>query len=116
VDDGLTEDGVLGPRRALLRGDLALEVRQRLRPEAPLSVVMSLACIRPKLKPEPINLGKKEAGVTFAVAVMWASTSRTVQSLHRDGVAHCCSLIGARSAASAARSARTTGQMSMPGT
>ena len=41
--------------------------------------------------------------MTFAVAVMWASTSRTVQSLHRDGVAHCCSLIGARSAASAAR-------------
>ena len=56
--------------------------------DVPLSAAMSLPCSFPKLNPDPANLTKKAAGLIFAVAVMWASTSRTVQSEHNDDVDH----------------------------
>src|SRR5437016_4237031 len=72
--------------------------------DAPLWVTMSLLCMRLMLNPEEIILTKNWGGLILAVAVMWASTSRTDQSLHSDGLAHCSSLSPARSAARASRS------------
>ncbi len=71
---------------------------------------MSFAVIAWKRKPEAAKPAKNLAGVIPAVAVMWPSTSRTDRPAHRDGVAHCSSVSGARSSASAARSAWIIGQ------
>jgi len=84
-------------------------------PEPPRSAAMSLDCIRLRLKPEPTSLGKNEAGVILAAAVIWATTSCTVHWLHNDGVPHWSSPSEVRSSASAVRSLWTTGQTSTPG-
>src|ERR1700748_3447267 len=66
-----------------------------------------------KLNPEPIILPMNTGGVSLAAEVMWASTSRTVQSLHSEGLAHSSVPRFRRSSARALRSAWTVGQMSI---
>ena len=66
-----------------------------------------------KLNPEPISWPKNAGGVSLAAEVMWASTSRTVQSPHSEGRAQSPVSSPLRSAARALRSACTTGQISM---
>ena len=71
---------------------------------APRWAAMSLACMRPKLNPEPISLGKKLPPVIFAVAVMWATTSWTVHLVQSDVADHCSSESDCKSVRSAFRS------------
>jgi hypothetical protein len=80
--------------------------------ELPLSVAMSFDCMLLRLNPDVIILPKNCGGLIFAVAVMWASTSRTVQSVHSDAVAHCSSVSASRSAANALRSEWIVGHTS----
>src|SRR5438067_2342664 len=47
---------------------------------------MSFADIFFRLKPAPTNFTRNDPPLVLAVAIMWASTSRTVQSAHNDGV------------------------------
>ena len=72
--------------------------------EVPRSRAMSLVCMREKLKPLPMILAKNAGGVIMALAVMWATTSRTDQPPHSDGLSHCSGVRVERSSASAARS------------
>jgi hypothetical protein len=74
---------------------------------------MSLLCMPVKLNPDASSLPKNAGGVVLAVAVMWATTSRTVHSPHSEGAAHCWSLSAARSEARALRSLWTVGQISI---
>src|SRR5580700_10071297 len=81
--------------------------------EPPRSVAMSFACNRVRLNPDTASRGKNVAGVILAVAVMWATTSRTVQSWLSVFVDHWSSPSPPRSAARARRSEWTVGQMSV---
>src|ERR1700750_969115 len=81
--------------------------------EAPRFAATPFSWTLSKLNPEPISLATNPAGGSLAVEVMWASTSRTAQSLHSEGAAQSSALRSCRSAASARRSVCTTGQMSM---
>src|SRR5215469_11894971 len=81
--------------------------------EAPRFAATPFSWTLSKLNPEPISLATNPAGGILAVEVMWASTSRTVHSLHSEGAAQSSALRSCRSAARARRSVCTTGQMSM---
>ena len=105
VHDDLADHRLDRPRRMGGGGELLPEPRQRVRPEPPRSAATSFPCRALKRNPDPANLPKNVGGVIFAVAVMCASTSRTVQSAHRDLVDHCASDSGSMSASSAWRSA-----------
>ena len=80
---------------------------------APRCAAMPFSWTLSKLNPEPIILPKNAGGVSFAAEVMWASTSRTVQSPHSEGLAQSSSLRPRRSPARALRSVCTVGQISM---
>ena len=81
--------------------------------EAPRSAATPFSWTLSKLNPEPIIRPKNAGGVSLAAEVMWASTSRTVQPLHSEGVAQSSLLRPRRSAARAVRSACTVGQISV---
>src|ERR1700730_1352893 len=81
--------------------------------ESPLCTAISLVCNLVRLNPDASSLGKNAGGVIFAVAVMWATTSRTVHSLHNEGMDQRFSSSVLRSTANALRSAWTTCQMSI---
>src|SRR3954454_17991453 len=96
---------VVDPTTALNRLSVSAAV-------VPRSTAMSFCCIFDRLKPDPISLGKKDAALTLAVAVMWASTSLTVHPSHRDGSSHAAASMVDRSVASAPRSNRIAGHTS----
>jgi hypothetical protein len=101
--------GSTGPGGCVLAG---ITARNRASPSAgvpAVSLARFCAFIAWKRKPEAAKAAMNLAGVILAVAVRWPSTSRTVQSGHREGVAHCSSLRPARSSASAVRSAWISG-------
>src|SRR5260370_17354580 len=56
--------------------------------EPPFSAAMSLPCNLVRLNPDPASLTKKAGGLIFAVAVICASTPRTVHSAHHARVDH----------------------------
>ena len=66
---------------------------------------MPFDCTLAKLNPDMTKLPMNCGGVILAVAVICASTSRTVQPVHSDGAAHWGSVSACRSAANAFRSA-----------
>src|SRR5690242_16769435 len=82
-------------------------------PEAPRFAATPFSWTLSKLNPEPIILPKNVGGVSLAAEVMWASTSRTVQLSHSEGLAQSSVPRSRRSSARALRSACTVGQMSM---
>src|SRR5690242_18136754 len=82
-------------------------------PEAPRFAATPFSWTLSKLNPEPIILPKNAGGVSLAAEVMWASTSRTVQLAHSEGLAQSSVPRSRRSSARALRSACTVGQMSM---
>src|SRR4051794_22530365 len=77
-----------------------------------LIATISFAVIRSNRNPDEASLPTKASGVPPAVATMCARVSSTVRPSHSDGADHCSAVRGARSSASARRSACTTGQMS----
>ena len=81
---------------------------------APRRAATPFSCSLSKLNPEAIRPAKNAGGVSVPAEVMWASTSRTVQSPHSEGVAQSSSPSARRSAARALRSAWTAGQISVP--
>src|SRR5258708_574815 len=81
--------------------------------ELPFSAAMSLPWSLVRLKPDPASLTKNEGGLIFAVAVICASTSCTLQSVHSDRLDHCASFSPRRSADRALRSAWISGQISI---
>src|SRR5260221_13543204 len=81
--------------------------------EPPFSAAVSLPCNLVRLNPDPASLTKNAGGLIFAVAVMCASTSRTVQSVDNDDVDHWASSSDRKSDARFLRSAWITGQISI---
>ena len=100
-------------------GALRVSTRERysatrsasLRPA--LTWSMSLRVRAWKLKPVPINLPKKRGGVISAVAIMCATTSRTVQPVHSDGLSQSASGSLSSASTSPARSAPIICHVSM---
>ena len=101
-----------GPGGRLVEDTMARKCANVSFASAPLCSAMPLAWSRSNLNPEPTSLGKKVAGVMDAVAVMCATTSRTVQPGQSEAVDHCASLRPASSSARDDRSLWTTPQMS----
>src|SRR5579862_6125597 len=103
----------LGPGGCLDESTSALNRANASAGELPRSRAMSLRCMLVMLKPDAISFGKNAPPLILAVAVMCATTSRTVHSVHSVGAAHCSSLRPANSVASALRSAWIVGHVSL---
>src|SRR5215469_152689 len=102
-----------GPGGCLTEVSSAWKRRKVSAGVAPLSAATFLSCSRSKLNRAPASLTRNAGGVIFAVAVMWATTSRTVQEPQREGLAHWSGPMAPRSIARASRSAWITGQISV---
>jgi hypothetical protein len=66
-----------------------------------------------KRKPLPASLVKNRGGVICAVEDMWATTSRTLQPAHSDGLSQSASGSSARASTSEDRSTAIICQVSM---
>src|SRR3954454_12394044 len=104
----------VGPGGCVVESTIALKLASVSAGAAPRLAAMSLDWSLVKLKPLASSFPKKLAGPILAVAVMCASTSRTDQPVHNDGVSQLASGNASRSAARASRSALIVGQMLVP--
>ncbi len=78
----------IGPGGPVVLSSCALKFATASAGVAPCSSLTPRALNALKRKPLPTYLAMNRPGVIFAVVVMCARTSRTVQPAHRDGVDH----------------------------